>query len=154
MDRGVHGSDFVVIVSRTPGLNGWAVKIAEIGAAFPTLCGRSFADAKDKPEVVTLKARVTLKNPQHWFHVPTGEQVGLDKLDKIFRRSFERVFPGQWSEVGDEVSEKVESTGEPSFKNEEAEPSTSIEDVWVRLQNADLMGDGDDWEAMASEGDE
>ena len=154
IDRGVHGSDFVVMVSRTPGLNGWAVKIAEIGAAFPTLCDMSFADAKEKAGVVTLKTRVTLKNPQHWFHVPADEQVDLDKLDKIFRRSFERVFPGQWSQLCGGVSEKVESTGEPSSNNEEAEPSTSIEDIWARLQHADLMGDGDDWEAMASEGDD
>lgn len=91
----IKGKDFIVFVSRTLSCRGWEVDIAEIGTVMPAVSAISFAQANT--DIVSLKCQLTMKNREHWFTVP-GKQ--LPDLEKIFRYSFNEVFPGQWTKVG------------------------------------------------------
>lgn len=140
------GSDYIVFVSRQPTKKGWAVEIAEIGTVLPALCDMSFAEAHATP--VSLRTCLTLKNRQPWFHVPGGD---LPDFRKIFRRSFEKVFPDQWIEVGgsdlghENSQQTTEVPSPPVVKNNH---SASIEEIRVNLER---MWAVDDWEKLDSD---
>lgn len=97
----IQGSDYVVLVNRTPSIhkNGgkicWTVEIAEVGTVLPCLCDRSFVDMGR--DYRTVKTVLTLRNRCMWFQIPVKDQ--RYDLRMVFQRSFNEVFPGEWSKV-------------------------------------------------------
>ena len=89
VDREAHGDAWDSVVS-------WRVEIAQIETVLPQLTPMSFVDIKQDTKNISLKTTVALKNRQLWFSIPKKCPVDFQKL---FRTSFESVFPNQWDDV-------------------------------------------------------
>ena len=136
------GTDYIVLVNRTPCRDGtgWAVYVAQIGSVLPVVSDMSFACAHD--QLVPIRTRVTMKTkPQLWFKVPGGD-LGLDDFQKLFRRSYQQVFPGKPCQNLRRYTQRAPSASLP-VKSKPTSDIEAIKAMFSELTTADNWDDED-----------